>query len=167
MLKQTLSQKMLQKLSPQQIQLMKLLQIPTAALEERIKEEMEVNPALEESEREAEDMSDFETPQEDNFDYQNDEDTSDPEQDNYREESLELENYLNDYLDDDPGSYKLRDENYGAPEEEKQRLYRLKIPFTITWKNNWVCCNSGMSGSLRSPARSSAALMKTDTLGAM
>ncbi|MCB0608746.1 MAG: RNA polymerase factor sigma-54 [Lewinellaceae bacterium] len=119
MLKQTLSQKMLQKLSPQQIQLMKLLQIPTAALEERIKEEMEVNPALEESEREAEDMSDFETPQEDNFDYQNDEDTSDPEQDNYREESLELENYLNDYLDDDPGSYKLRDENYGAPEEEK------------------------------------------------
>ena len=48
MLKQRLSQKMLQKLSPQQIQLMKLLQIPTATLEQRIKEELEANPALEE-----------------------------------------------------------------------------------------------------------------------
>ena len=47
MLQQNLSQKLLRKLSPQQIQLMKLLQIPTVSLEERIKEEMEVNPALE------------------------------------------------------------------------------------------------------------------------
>ena len=50
MLKQTLSQRMVQKLSPQQIQLMKLLQIPTATLDQRIKEELESNPALEESE---------------------------------------------------------------------------------------------------------------------
>ena len=49
MLNQRLSQKMLQKLSPQQIQLMKLLQVPTANLEQRIKEELEINPALEES----------------------------------------------------------------------------------------------------------------------
>ena len=48
MLKQGLQQRLLQKLSPQQIQLIKLLQIPTDALEERIKEEMEGNPALEE-----------------------------------------------------------------------------------------------------------------------
>ncbi len=47
MLRQTQQQRLLQKLSPQQIQLMKLLQIPTANLEERIKEEMEENPALE------------------------------------------------------------------------------------------------------------------------
>jgi RNA polymerase sigma-54 factor len=47
MLNQSLSQKLLQKLSPQQIQLMKLLQIPTAQLEQRIKEELETNPALE------------------------------------------------------------------------------------------------------------------------
>src|ERR1700753_2346414 len=46
-LSQSLQQKLLQKLSPQQIQLMKLLQIPTANLEERIKEELEDNPALE------------------------------------------------------------------------------------------------------------------------
>ncbi len=46
-LSQTLQQKLLQRLSPQQIQLMKLLQIPTANLDERIKEELEENPALE------------------------------------------------------------------------------------------------------------------------
>ena len=48
MLKQSLNHKLLQKLSPQQIQLMKLLQVPTVELEQRIKEELEVNPALEE-----------------------------------------------------------------------------------------------------------------------
>src|SRR5687767_15994946 len=46
-LNQSLQQKLLQKLSPQQIQLMKLLQVPTAILDERIKEELEENPALE------------------------------------------------------------------------------------------------------------------------
>lgn len=59
MLSQKLSQKLLQKLSPQQIQLMKLLQIPTANLEQRIKEELEVNPALEES------FEDYDHPHED------------------------------------------------------------------------------------------------------
>ena len=48
MLKQSLQQKLLQKLSPQQIQLMKLLQVPTLELEARIKQELEANPALEE-----------------------------------------------------------------------------------------------------------------------
>jgi RNA polymerase sigma-54 factor len=48
MLKQSLQQKLQQKLSPQQIQLMKLLQVPTLELEARIKEELEANPALEE-----------------------------------------------------------------------------------------------------------------------
>lgn len=55
MLRQRLSQKLLQKLSPQQIQLMKLLQVPTASLEERIQEELEANPALEEGNKETED----------------------------------------------------------------------------------------------------------------
>jgi DNA-directed RNA polymerase specialized sigma54-like protein len=49
-LKQSLQQRMLQKLSPQQIQLMKMLQLPTLELEQRIKEEMEENPALDEGE---------------------------------------------------------------------------------------------------------------------
>jgi RNA polymerase sigma-54 factor len=49
MLKQHLQQKLLQKLSPQQIQFIKLLQVPTVALDTRIKEELEENPALEDS----------------------------------------------------------------------------------------------------------------------
>ncbi|HRN93634.1 MAG TPA: RNA polymerase factor sigma-54 [Chitinophagales bacterium] len=55
MLNQKLQQKLLQKLSPQQIQLLKLLQLPTIQLEQRIKEELEINPALEEG------TEDFET----------------------------------------------------------------------------------------------------------
>ena len=46
MLKQSLNFKLLQKLSPQQIQLMKLIQLPTQAFEERLKQEIEENPAL-------------------------------------------------------------------------------------------------------------------------
>ena len=49
-LKQSLQQRLLQKLSPQQIQLMKMLQLPTVELEKRIKEELEINPALDEGE---------------------------------------------------------------------------------------------------------------------
>ena len=60
MLKQSLSQKMLQKLSPQQIQLMKLLQIPTAVLDQRIQEELEANPALEEGDNEEEVFDSYE-----------------------------------------------------------------------------------------------------------
>ena len=47
MLKQSLQYKLLQKLSPQQIQLMKLIQLPTQAFEQRLKQELEENPALE------------------------------------------------------------------------------------------------------------------------
>ena len=53
---QGLQQKLQQKLSPQQIQLMKLLQVPTALLEERLKEEIEDNPALEMGEEVSEDQ---------------------------------------------------------------------------------------------------------------
>ena len=55
MLKQTLAQKLQQKLSPQQIQLMKLVQLPTQSLEARIKQEIEENPALQEGKEKAED----------------------------------------------------------------------------------------------------------------
>ena len=54
MLKQYLQQKLQTKLSPQQIQLMKMLQIPTMELDQRIKDEMEINPALEEGQDEEE-----------------------------------------------------------------------------------------------------------------
>ena len=57
-LKQSLQQRLLQKLSPQQIQLMKMLQLPTLELEKRIKEELELNPALDEGEEQNLEISD-------------------------------------------------------------------------------------------------------------
>ena len=105
MLKQTLSQKMLQKLSPQQIQLMKLLQVPTVNLEQRIKEELEANPALEEGAERDELLGD-----------------SYDDEDAYgeKEENFELDEYIQDYIDEDPSSYKLRADNYSADDEDKQ-----------------------------------------------
>jgi RNA polymerase sigma-54 factor len=58
MLKQGLSYKLLQKLSPQQIQLMKLIQLPTQAFEERLKQEIEENPALDTGKEKSEDIDD-------------------------------------------------------------------------------------------------------------
>lgn len=103
MLKQSLSQKLLQKLSPQQIQLMKLLQIPTVNLEQRIKEELEVNPALEEGQE-----------QEDALYEQQEERAEESSNDDF-----ELDDYIQDYIDDDPSAYKLRVNNYSSDDEEK------------------------------------------------
>lgn len=100
MLKQQLSQKLLQKLSPQQIQLMKLLQVPTMELEQRIKEEIEENPALEEGKEEVDEFSD---------DY-----------DDLGEVSEAQEDFdINDYLDDDLPQYKTSVSNAGRDEDEK------------------------------------------------
>lgn len=122
MLKQTLSQKMLQKLSPQQIQLMKLLQIPTTMLEQRIKEELEINPALEEGERENDPMDeDLNSDRDENFqeDTPNYNEDDDDMRDEYREDPFELGEYLNEYIEDDPATYKLRGEQYSGEEEDK------------------------------------------------
>src|SRR5919112_4458171 len=98
-LSQTLQQKLLQKLSPQQIQLMKLLQIPTANLEERIKEELEENPALEVTDD-----------HEDSFNEDGDEFSSEEEYDvdgsEEEYENLDLSDYVMDG-DDDVADYKL------------------------------------------------------------
>jgi RNA polymerase sigma-54 factor len=95
---QGLHQKLQQKLSPQQIQLMKLLQVPTASLEERIKEEIEENPALE--------VGVDETDQ----DQETVEST-----DNYDEENSNADDDLaNDFEYDDDGEiaeYKLKDDH--------------------------------------------------------
>lgn len=115
MLKQNLSQKLLQKLSPQQIQLMKLLQIPTVSLEQRIKEELEANPALEEGE-ERDELFDVDRTAEETA--SQDESFSDAEED-YRDDTYELDDYLSDYIDDDPSSYKLKANNYSSDEEDK------------------------------------------------
>ncbi len=98
MLNQRLQQKLLQKLSPQQILLMKLLQIPSMALEQRIKQEIEENPALEMLEGDNDGSSEE--------DYQDIDDSplnteDDAETDDFREKSPEDEFDFNDYLDED------------------------------------------------------------------
>jgi len=124
-MKQHLSHRLLQKLSPQQIQLMKLLQIPTVALDQRIKEELEANPALEESEEtEGENET---TPDEyedidasfSKSDEENGENKEEPAEEIIREDEFELDDYLTDYMEEDPVSYKLRIDNYSPDEEEK------------------------------------------------
>ena len=107
----TQTQKMLQKLSPQQILLMKLLQIPTMELSSRIKEEIEENPALEENETEHFD-DEMINSEEDNFDDNQDEyedsDDYDP--------LADFDEYLQDG-DDDEAAYKLRTNNYSRDDE--------------------------------------------------
>jgi RNA polymerase sigma-54 factor len=98
-LKQQLTQKLEQRLSPQQIQLMKLLQVPTMELDQRIKQEIEENPALEEGADEVDDEFDN---QEDDYD-----DDSDDEFD------------LSDYLDDDAADYKTQANNSSKDDEER------------------------------------------------
>lgn len=120
MLKQNFQQKLLQKLSPQQIQLMKLLQVPTAVLEQRIKEELESNPALEEGEDDYE-MKDDDNDSDDS-EYEDDFETTD--------EGIELENKnedidINEYLgSDDEPYYKTQSNNYSGDDEQRE------IPFS-------------------------------------
>lgn len=105
----TQTQKMLQKLSPQQILLMKLLQIPTMELSSRIKEEIEENPALEEefNDTDADTDADVDSDIDNNDDFQ--------ESDDYDPLS-DFDDYLQDD-DDDAAAYKLRTNNY-SPDDE-------------------------------------------------
>ena len=114
MLKQNLSQKMLQKLSPQQIQLMKLLQIPTATLDQRIQEELESNPALDETEDNAE-VFDVDN---DEPIYNDKEEEAKEEAKDEKEENFELDDYIQEYIDDDPSSYKLKADIYSLEDEK-------------------------------------------------
>src|ERR1700733_2550869 len=134
-LSQRLQQKLLQKLSPQQIQLMKLLQVPTAHLEERIKEELEENPALETGEDGHDENFDlpkdeFETP-EDDFEKDGSEDDYD---------KIDISEYVND-SDDEVGDYKLRDDNYGDAEETKVMPHRVETSFFDTLKSQLLMLN--------------------------
>ena len=119
---QGLQQKLLQKLSPQQIQLMKLLQVPTAILDERIKEEMEENPALEQGEEGHEDEfenDEFKENTEDEFEV----DGSTDEYDN-----IDISDYVHEG-DDDVGDYKLRDDNYPEQDDNKTIPHKVEVSF--------------------------------------
>lgn len=110
MLKQGLFQKLQQKLSPQQIQLMKLLQVPTVELEQRIKQEIEENPALEEGEDHNEE--DLPTEEQAIADSQESEGNEENERDDFD---------MSDYFqDDDTPDYKLSVKNSGPDEEERE-----------------------------------------------
>lgn len=118
MLKQQLNLKLSQKLSPQQIQLMKLIQLPTQQFEQRIMQEMEENPALEGGkEDDFEDIAD-------EFD---NEDTYDEENDRIDTEDINIDDYLSD---DDIPDYKLQANNYSADDEEKHIPYAAGKTFT-------------------------------------
>src|SRR5690554_4298265 len=119
MLKQQLNLKLLQKLSPQQIQLMKMIQLPTQAFEQRIAQELEENPALEGGKDESDDYDD---------DFSNEEFDDVYDEGN---EIIETEINVDDYLSDDEiPSYKLSANNYSADDEEHQMPYAAGMSFT-------------------------------------
>lgn len=114
MLKQKLNLKLSQKLSPQQIQLMKLIQLPTLAFEQRVKQEFEENPALDAGKEKDE--------YEDEFKNESDEDDHD---------LIETEFDVDDYLSDDEiPNYKLKANNYSADDEDKQVPYASGASFS-------------------------------------
>lgn len=108
MLRQSQVLKLQQKLSPQQIQLMKLIQLPTQALEDRIQEELEVNPALETESQADEDPfeSDYEAPEDDYGNADDEERYSESKEQDFSEE-----------LFDDTPEYRLNANNYSADDE--------------------------------------------------
>ena len=111
MQKLSLSQSLSQKLSPQQIQFIKLLQVPTAELDARIEEELEINPALEEGKVEEGESS-------------GEEDFEEDFGEEYGADSSEVN--VDDYLDEDYGGYKMQgDGNYNSEDEDRE------IPFSV------------------------------------
>ena len=121
MLKQSLNFKLLQKLSPQQIQLMKLIQLPTQAFEERLKQEIEENPALDTGKEEVE-----------NF-----EDSLANEYEDAGTEKIDTEDInIDEYLSDDEiPNYKTQANNYSSDDEEKSVPYAAGTTFHQSLKN--------------------------------
>jgi len=123
MLKQYLQFKLSQKLSPQQIQLMKLIQLPTQAFEQRLKQELEENPALEGGKETSEDEFD------DAFDNSSDEyDDSE----SINSEDINVDEYLSD---DEIPDYRTQANNYSADDDEKSMPYAAGTSFTQHLKN--------------------------------
>jgi RNA polymerase sigma-54 factor len=120
MLKQRLNFKLLQKLSPQQIQLMKLIQLPTQAFEERLKQEIEENPALDTGKEESE------------FDESLSNEYEDEGNEKIEAEDINIDEYLSD---DEIPSYKTQATNYSADDEEKNIPYAAGTTFHQSLKN--------------------------------
>ena len=116
MLKQYLQYKLSQKLSPQQIQLMKLIQLPTQAFEQRLKQELEENPALERGKEKEEDGFD---------DMYSDQDYEENEK--IDADDINIDDYLSD---DEIPSYRLQANNHSADDESKTIPYASGTSFT-------------------------------------
>jgi RNA polymerase sigma-54 factor len=114
MLKQFLNLKLSQKLSPQQIQLMKLIQLPTQAFEQRLKEEMVENPALESGKEEDDEL--YEKDEFDNNDEYDDYEGSE----NIETDEINIDEYLSN---DETPDYKLQANNYSDDDDDRE------IPF--------------------------------------
>ncbi|RZJ35678.1 MAG: RNA polymerase sigma-54 factor [Flavobacterium sp.] len=121
MLKQSLNLKLSQKLSPQQIQLMKLIQLPTQAFEQRIKEEMNDNPALEAGREEDEESENDEFENEEEFD-----DYDDHEEDRIEAEDINIDEYLSN---DETPDYKLSANNYSDDDEIRETPLAAPVTF--------------------------------------
>ncbi len=116
MLKQHLQFKLSQKLSPQQIQLMKLIQLPTQAFEQRLKQELEENPALESGKEES---SGLEDDYGDSIDAETDADT-------INTDDINIDEYLSD---DEVPEYRTQTSNYSPDDEEKNIPYAAGVSF--------------------------------------
>ncbi|WP_405562951.1 RNA polymerase factor sigma-54 [Polaribacter sp. Asnod6-C07] len=121
MLKQSLQYKLLQKLSPQQIQLMKLIQLPTQAFEERLKQEIEENPALDTGKDES-----------DTFDEDLSNEYDDAGTEKIDAEDINIDEYLSD---DEIPNYKTQANNYSSDDEEKNVPYAAGTSFHQSLKN--------------------------------
>jgi len=117
MLKQFLNLKLSQKLSPQQIQLMKLIQLPTQAFEQRLLEEMNENPALETGKEEEE----YEKDEFENDDYDDYDDSESIDADD-----INIDEYLSD---DDTPDYKTQANNYSDDDETRESPLAAPISF--------------------------------------
>ena len=118
MLKQNLQLKLSQKLSPQQIQLMKLIQLPTQAFEQRLQEEMVENPALESG-------------KEDNVDFDEYADNSNDDFDDYDNEHIDTDDInIDEYLsNDETPDYKYQTNNYSDDDEDKSMPFVAGVTF--------------------------------------
>ncbi len=121
MLKQSLNYKLLQKLSPQQIQLMKLIQLPTQAFEQRLSQEIEENPALESGKEISDNIEEI---LQDEFD--------DGGNESINTDDINIDEYLSD---DEIPNYKTQTNNYSPDDEEKHIPYASGITFTQQLKN--------------------------------
>jgi len=117
MLRHSLQFKLSQKLSPQQIQLMKLIQLPTQAFEQRLQEELVENPALENGKEESSEMDDYNDNDDINDDYDNE---------RIETEDINIDEYLSN---DETPDYKYQANNYSDDDEDKSMPHAASISF--------------------------------------